>query len=122
VVVFRDSIPTGPTGKLQRVGLAERLGIPPIDEKTAHGDHAFVAPRTPVEQRLQTIWRNILGLERVGVYDRFLAIGGDSVLAVRLANRVSRDFEQTVTPRTLFEAATIAEMAAVLEAASKRSG
>ncbi len=114
VVVFRNSIPTGPTGKLQRVGLAAKLGIPAIDEKTVHGDQHYVSPRTPMEQRLQEIWQDVLGLERVGIHDHFLAIGGDSMLAIRLANRVSREFDRTLTMRTLFEAATIGEMAAAL--------
>jgi oxalate---CoA ligase len=116
VIVFLDSIPCGPTGKLQRVGLARRLGIPPIDEMTIHGDHDYVAPRTPLERRLQKIWQDILGLERVGVDDHFLAMGGDSMLATRLANQVSWEFDKTVTVRTLFEAATIREMAAMLDA------
>src|SRR5262249_22949336 len=77
-----DEIPKGPTGKLQRVGLAERLGIAPIDD--AHGNAGFIAPRNGREERIAAVWRELLGRSEVGVLDRFEALGGDSLALVRM--------------------------------------
>ncbi len=93
-VLVVDEIPKGPTGKLQRIGLAAQLGLPLLDaDEDAQGsvDAApveFVAPRTPLEQTLAALWVQVLGVERVGVHDRFLALGGDSVLAAQVLARV----------------------------------
>ena len=61
VVRFLDAIPKGPTGKLQRIGLAASLGIEPIGERKQPAEAEYVAPRTPLELRLAAIWREMLG-------------------------------------------------------------
>jgi acyl-CoA synthetase (AMP-forming)/AMP-acid ligase II/thioesterase domain-containing protein len=82
-----DKIPLGPTGKLQRIGLAERLGISPLDD--THQDGAFLAPRNECEERIAAVWRGLLGRDAIGVRDRFEALGGDSLLAARMLATVS---------------------------------
>ncbi len=105
-VVFVDRIPTGSSGKSQRVGLHERLA--PL---LATG---FVAPRTPVEETLARLWAEALTLERVGITASFLQLGGDSLVATRLLARVLDIFRVDVPLRVLLEASTIAEMAEII--------
>ena len=121
VIRFVDAVPKGPTGKLQRIGLAARLGIQAIDESQQRAAAEFVAPRTPLEERLAAIWREMLRLDRVGVDDHFFTIGGDSLGAVQLVARVSQEFAVEVATVRFLETPTIATMAREIEAAQSRS-
>jgi fengycin family lipopeptide synthetase B len=77
----------------------------------------YAAPRSPAEALLARICAEVLGVERIGVYDRFFSIGGDSIAAIQVASRASREGLQ-LTPRQLFQHQTIAELATVLGEAS----
>ncbi|MGH9533788.1 MAG: thioesterase domain-containing protein [Terriglobales bacterium] len=68
-----------------------------------------------VGDRLAAIWREVLGLESVGLNENYFDLGGDSALAVVLFARIEREFGRKLPLATLFDAATIAELAAVLQ-------
>jgi acyl-CoA synthetase (AMP-forming)/AMP-acid ligase II/acyl carrier protein len=106
-VVIVDEIPKGPTGKLQRIGLAENLA-PKLKAK-------FVAPRNAVEDALTGIWAEVLGIEQVGVYDNFFALGGDSLRATQLVSRVRAAFRVELPLGTIFREPTMAEQALGIE-------
>ena len=76
----------------------------------------FVAPRTDLERKLAGIWQNLLGLERVGVNDSFFELGGDSLLGIQLTSTVKKQLEAKISAVTLFEAPTVAALAALLQA------
>jgi acyl-CoA synthetase (AMP-forming)/AMP-acid ligase II/thioesterase domain-containing protein len=80
-VLIVDEIPKGATGKVQRIGLAERLGADATSEpdRPASG---FLEPE------LVEIWGSVLGREEVGVTDDFFALGGDSILGAEAVSRV----------------------------------
>jgi acyl-CoA synthetase (AMP-forming)/AMP-acid ligase II len=59
-IVIVDEIPLGPTGKLQRIGLAEKLGLDDEGQKTVVEQTEFVPPRNPVEEAITTIWIEVL--------------------------------------------------------------
>ena len=114
-IVLLDEIPKGPTGKLQRIGLAEKLGLvgavlPSPDEATG-----FVAPRTDIENILTALWCEILKLPAVSVEQRFIDAGGDSILATRLVDRIRQVFEVEMLLIDFFDAATIARQAGLLQ-------
>ncbi len=110
-VVIVDEIPKGPTGKLQRIGLAEKLGLGELAREQAEPTPEFMAPRTATEGLLADIWAEVLGLEDVGIHDKFLDLGGDSVLAAQVISRV-RDATQVELPLIyFFEMPTIAGLA-----------
>jgi aryl carrier-like protein len=69
-----------------------------------------VAPDGPLEQEIAAIWADVLGVDRVGRHDNFFALGGHSLLAVTLTNRLRRS-GFSVDVRTLFSAATVADLA-----------
>ena len=88
VLVVRE-IPKGPTGKVQRIGLAAKLGL----ATSASLLPAFVAPRTAArEDALAKRWAEILQVEQIGIHDDFFASGGDSLLATRVLATYLRDY------------------------------
>ena len=105
--VIVDDIPKGPTGKLQRIGLAEKLG-PRLNPD-------FVPPRNSVEEVLAGLWAELLKLESVGIYDNFFMLGGDSLLATQLVARIHAAFQVELPLPTVFREPTVAEQALVIE-------
>jgi acyl-CoA synthetase (AMP-forming)/AMP-acid ligase II/acyl carrier protein len=122
-VLVLDELPKGPTGKLQRLGLAERLGLTVAEAgaaeaaRPAASEGADGAPQTEIEARLAELWQGTLGRARVGRGDRFIELGGDSILAAQLVARVSEAFGVEVALIDFFDAPTIADQARLLEAA-----
>ena len=107
---FLDEIPKGPTGKLQRIGLAERLGVEAIVEERPD----YVEARTPHERALAEIWREVLKQDQIGLNDSFLALGGDSILATRVVARIRESFNLEVSLLSFFNAQSLADLARVV--------
>src|SRR6185295_10539827 len=78
-ILFVGEIPKGPTGKPQRIGLAERLGITEASLKNHSQRTAseYTPPGTSTERRLAVIWEEILKVDRLSIHDEFLQVGGD---------------------------------------------
>jgi acyl carrier protein len=107
-IVVLESMPINPAGKVARQALPE-----PGRSRPALAE-PFVAPRTPAEARLAAIWADVLGLETVGVNDRFLDLGGTSLSAMQVITRVQSAFAVLVDYGTLLGAPTVAEMTLAL--------
>jgi acyl transferase domain-containing protein/thioesterase domain-containing protein len=74
----------------------------------------YVAPATAIERELATMWRELLGVERVGRDDDFFELGGQSLIAVRLFTRMKKRYSIDLPLSTLFEAPTIAQCAVIV--------
>jgi aryl carrier-like protein len=79
------------------------------------GDRAYVAPRTAAERALSRIWAEVLAVAQVGVDDDFFALGGDSLLCLRVIARLRADFGVALAPRALFDNPTVGALAQLLE-------
>jgi amino acid adenylation domain-containing protein len=78
---------------------------------------APAGPRNPVEERIAALWREVLGVERVGIDDSFFALGGHSFLATRLASRIASDFAVDLPLSAILDEPTVAQIAARVAAA-----
>ena len=113
-IYFVDKIPTGPAGKIQRLKLAEQLGIAESDGVSI-ARAPYAAPSTPTERMLADIWRSVLRVDRVGVNDPFLALGGDSLLLAQVISRLRQAGRPSISTLTFFERPTIAGLAAFID-------
>ena len=107
--VLLEEFPLGPSGKVDRKAL-------PAPESVRHavaGEH--VAPRTPTEEALAAIWREILGRERIGSGDRFFDLGGHSLLATQVIARVGHEMGVILTLRDVFERPMLSALASLIE-------
>ena len=103
--VSLEALPLSSNGKL------ERRALPAPD--AAVSENTFVAPSTPVERALAAVWAEVLGVPRVGLHDNFFALGGDSILSMRIISR-ARQVGLRLTPKQLFRHQTLAELAPVV--------
>jgi amino acid adenylation domain-containing protein len=108
-LVFLDLLPLTPNGKV------DRRALPTPDLERSRLETKFIAPRTPVEKVLAEIWREVLGLERVGVNDNFFELGGHSLLATQVVSRVYQKFKIELSLRVFLEKPTVAGLTEVLE-------
>ena len=109
VFVELAALPLSPNGKVDRAALPAPDGARPA---LADG---FVAPRTATEELLAGIWREVLGLDRVGVHDNFFELGGHSLLATLVVSRMRAAFGVDAELSVLFDRPTIADLAAVAD-------
>jgi amino acid adenylation domain-containing protein/natural product biosynthesis luciferase-like monooxygenase protein len=108
--VALDALPLTPNGKVDRKAL-------PAPERGPEEAAKYVAPRTSIEEEMARIWMDVLRVERVGVHDNFFELGGHSLLAIRVMGRIREGMGVELSLRTLFEALTIDELCARIEAA-----
>ena len=106
--IFLRSFPLIGPGKVNRRALPEPGRARP------ELDAPFVLPRTPLEQAIAAIWAEVLNLDQIGIHDRFLELGGNSLTAARVISQVLDVFRVDVPLRSFFETPTVASMAAVV--------
>ncbi|HYH82424.1 MAG TPA: amino acid adenylation domain-containing protein [Longimicrobium sp.] len=105
LVAIVPALPRTPGGKV------DRRALPDPRPLAAAPAAAHVAPRGEVEQALAGIWRDVLGVERVGIHDRFFDLGGNSLLIVQVYDRVTARLGERISLVELFQYPTIAALA-----------
>jgi hypothetical protein len=116
IFVLIDQLPLTPNGKINR------RALPAPSSTRTDSSFRYVAPRTPVEQVLASIWAEVLGVDLVGAYDNFFDLGGHSLLATQVISRVRQRLGYELTLRSLFEHARLADMASEIEKAGGEEG
>ncbi|WEJ04084.1 non-ribosomal peptide synthetase [Pseudomonas sp. FJ2-5-13] len=109
-----DAMPLSPSGKLDRRALPE-----PVWQTREH-----VEPHTVLQLQIAAIWREVLGLPRIGLRDDFFALGGHSLLATQIISRTRQACDVELPLRTLFEASELgdfAEQVGLIQAAGQRN-
>ena len=107
-VLIVSELPKGPTGKVQRLGLAAKLGL-------ANGvgtSPSYVAPRTPLEKMLAQCWAEILEVEQVDLHDHFFAFGSNSLLVWHPLARVYELMEIEIEVCRVLEGPTMRRLRA----------
>lgn len=104
-IVVLDSLPVSMTGKVDRSAL-------PQPSTTAI--HPYVAPTTPEAVALCGVFKELLGLQEVGVQDDFFELGGHSLLATRLTSRIRSLLGVNLPVRAIFETRTVRELSALV--------
>jgi amino acid adenylation domain-containing protein/non-ribosomal peptide synthase protein (TIGR01720 family) len=116
-VYIVEELPKSPSGKLQRIGLAEKLGLTAPDQAWPAMHVGYTAPRTPTEALLSGLWAQVLDLEHVGIHDDFFQLGGDSLLAMQLIARIRETASVELSICNFFETSSVAGMARNIETA-----
>ena len=113
--ILLDSMPLLENGKIDRLALLAIKTSPP-------SHHEYLAPITSLELVLARIWGEILEIEQIGLNDNFFALGGNSMLAIRLADRLEDLLQTHVDLRLLFQSPDLQGFAtAILENTPERS-
>jgi amino acid adenylation domain-containing protein len=102
-----ESMPLNENGKINRNALPAPDSVPPDP------DELLAEPSSKLEVLLLAIWAEVLGLELMGVNDNFFDLGGDSILAIHVAAKVSR-VGPALSSMEVFAHPTISELAALL--------
>jgi acyl-CoA synthetase (AMP-forming)/AMP-acid ligase II/acyl carrier protein len=108
-IVFLASIPKGPTGKIQRSSLPDKLG-PALAGK-------FVAPRTETEAAVAAIVGEVLGPDPIGAQTNFFSAGGDSLRATHVIGRINDRLSVDLPVVAMFRHPTVAELASAVDEA-----
>ncbi|WP_197267922.1 non-ribosomal peptide synthetase, partial [Paenibacillus alvei] len=95
-----DSLPLTPNGKIDTRAL-------PIPTVASWSQESYAAPQTPAEELVAAVWSQLLGVERIGIYDSFFDLGGHSLLATQAVSRLREVFGVEVAVRDLFQYPTI---------------
>lgn len=98
-----------PANELPRVAGKSRLGLAPQAA-------TYVAPTTPTEETVTRIAREVLGMERIGIADSFLSLGGHSLLVTQFVSRLRNAFQIELPLQVLFDSISLKELALVIEA------
>jgi amino acid adenylation domain-containing protein len=104
-----DALPLTPSGKLNR----RALTVP--DESVDRSKVTIAMPQTALEKSLIAIWSEILEVNTIGTNENFFDLGGHSLLAVRLFAQIEKKLGKRLPLATLFQAPTVAKLAAVLQ-------
>jgi amino acid adenylation domain-containing protein len=111
-IVYLDSLPLGPAGKLDRKAL-------PMPPESAYAVQEYEAPVDEIERTVTAIWADLLPVERVGRQDSFFALGGHSLLAMRAIARIQQQLGVTIMLGHLFAHPVLADLVATLSGAAR---
>ena len=109
IFVKLEALPLNPNGKV------DRAALPTPNADNTLRDGTFVAPRSPVEERLSTMLASLLHLERVSAHDNFFLLGGHSLLGTQLIARIRDAFGVDLSLHALFDGPTLSQLARRIE-------
>ena len=103
--VFLEALPLTPNGKL------DRGALPAPEGGGEEARESYVAPRDAAERIIANIWKEALGLERVGIHDNFFDLGGHSLLLIQVHERLKRELATDLAMVELFRHSTVDALA-----------
>ncbi len=109
VYFFPDNLPLTTTGKVDRKALSTTAVVSGPQKAN------YQAPQTGLEKFIYRMWKEILGIERIGIHDNFFALGGSSIQGATFVNRLQDALGEYVYIVALYDAPTIAELCELLK-------
>ncbi len=109
--MFMEKMPLTASNKIDRVNLPE-------PDKGSDADTEFAAPRTETEEKLAAIWQEVLEIDRIGVTDNFIEVGGHSLLVITIISRIHQEFGVELELRDVFDHPTIRELAHLVDSSA----
>ncbi|MBT4880467.1 MAG: non-ribosomal peptide synthase/polyketide synthase [Alphaproteobacteria bacterium] len=106
--IFLREFPLTPNGKIDR----KKLPVP--DKSMSSLAQEYVAPRNEIEQTLCAIWKEVLGLNQIGIHDNFFKIGGHSLLATQIISRIQPHFQVELPLRDIFDNPNISSLSSLI--------
>ena len=106
--VMMEDIPLTSNGKVNRKALPE----PEVDKLL---NTVYEAARNETEEKLSSVWQELLGAERIGIHDNFFELGGDSISIIRVVSKIRQLFNKEVKVFEVYKAATIAQLGTVVD-------
>ena len=116
VFVELETFPVTSNGKI------DRKKLPEISAGGVSVEKEFTGPRNEIEELISGIWKKLLNTDSISIYDNFLYIGGDSLLAIRFSTEIRRITNVEIPIRSLIENPTIAGLAEILQKLEEKSG
>ncbi|MGA9772856.1 MAG: amino acid adenylation domain-containing protein [Blastocatellia bacterium] len=116
IIVRLEKMPLTANGKVDRRALPDPAYI------EVSGRASYVEPRNAVEEVVVRIWEEVLGVEKIGINDNFIMMGGHSLAAMQVLARLRKTFQIGVPVRVLFEARNVAELVEAMSAEERIPG
>ncbi|MCT7965692.1 phosphopantetheine-binding protein [Laspinema sp. D1] len=110
VFVSLPALPITPNGKV------DRRVLPAPDIKSLIQTLEFVAPQTPTEELVASIWKKVLGVEQASVNDNFFELGGHSLLATQVVSQLNSSLGLHLPLSKLFELPTVGSLSSYIDA------
>jgi acyl carrier protein len=106
--VMIETLPLTPNGKI------DRQSLPRLDQERPALDAIFAAPRSPLEESVAGVWRDLLKLDRVGIHDNFFELGGHSLTGAKLISNLRRSLDIDLNLIDVFQSPTVARLAELI--------
>ncbi len=107
-----DRLPLTPNGKIDKKSL-------PVPDFSKLLNDQYAAPTNDTEAGLVKIWESLLGIKKVGIYDTFFELGGNSIQAVTMFTRIRKHFGKELPLATIFQAPDINKLASIISQKDK---
>jgi acyl carrier protein len=107
--IFVDELPLSPNGKV------DRKRLPPPEFRTSRSGAKFAEPRNPVEEKLATIWQEVLNRDQISIHDNFFILGGHSLNATQVVSRIHDTFSIDLPLVSIFDAESLASLATMID-------
>ena len=103
-----EVLPLTPSGKVDKKNLPDTKAF-----QFARQD--YVPPRNETEKKIISIWKTLLGIKDVGIYDDFFLLGGHSLIATRVVSAVHKELGISIPIKAIFDFKTVYELASYIK-------
>lgn len=106
---YMEKLPLTGNGKVDKAALRS------LNDVQLEMDTTYEAPRNEIEALVEKVWKEVLLLEKIGIHDNFIALGGHSLAAIRVTARLNAELELKLPLNKVFDLPTITEYARYIE-------